>query len=468
MRTLRSRLILSHLIPVLLVTPLVAAGLLYVVQTQLLITSVRSELTSQARLLAQLAYSDLTVLIDPLKAGLFLERISPYLTSQVMILTPDGLVVASSEATGSPSLDTIISVEEFRQVQNGRIVVHTSRKEDSVEELADVFVPVISPEGQLLGIVRLTNEMSGLDERFAQIRKIVLWIVVGGLALGVLLGAVLAWQIAKPIGNVTGAVEQLTRGERLEPLPETGPKEIQSLEMAFNSLVTRLISLELARRQLLANLVHEIARPLGALRSAIQALQGGAVDEEKLRTELLAGMDETSSRLQRLLEELAALHDQVLGNLELNRQPVNPSEWLPTLLAPYHQSAELKGLHWDASIPPDLPTLLIDPDRIAQAIQNLVLNAIQFSPSGKSILIQARVEKNSFFISIADQGTGIPKEEQELIWKPFFRGSNRGRFPQGMGLGLSITREAIEAHGGSIHLTSEAGSGSIFTINLPI
>jgi two-component system, OmpR family, sensor histidine kinase BaeS len=467
LHSLRSRLVLSHLIPVLLVTPLVAAGLLYVVQTQLLIASVKSELTSQARLLAQLAFNDNSILVDPSRAEIFLNSISPYLTSQVMILTPEGFIVASSDVAGSEPLDTIITMDEYRQVQNGKILVHTARDEGSAEEFTDVFVPVLSPSGDLIGIIRLTNQLSGLDERFAQIRRLVLWIIVAGLGFGMFLGILLAWQISKPIQSVTKAVEHLTQGQNLEPLPEKGPTEIQSLEIAFNSLVTRLRSLEDARRQLLANLVHELGRPLGALRSAIKALQAGAMEDIQLRNELLDGMDDTTGRLQRLLEQLATLHGQVLGTLELNRQAVNLVEWLPLLLAPYRQSAESKGLIWNYSLENDLPVLQIDPDRIAQAIQNLVINAIQFSQPGKSITIQVEKQQGDLVIHIRDEGPGIPVEEQELIWKPFYRGSNRGRFPQGMGLGLSIARQVVEAHGGSIELNCDDGQGCEFAIKLP-
>jgi hypothetical protein len=115
-KSLRSRLILSHLIPVLLVIPIVVASLLYVIQTQLLIISIRDELTTQARLLAQLAYSDPRVLIDPTRAGLFIDNISPYLTSQVMILTPEGYVLATSGEAGTSGLETYITVDEFRKV----------------------------------------------------------------------------------------------------------------------------------------------------------------------------------------------------------------------------------------------------------------------------------------------------------------------------------------------------------------
>jgi signal transduction histidine kinase len=197
-------------------------------------------------------------------------------------------------------------------------------------------------------------------------------------------------------------------------------------------------------------------------------LKHGALEDVKLRSELLDGMDETTGRLQRLLDELAALHEQVLGTLELNRQVVNLSQWLPALLAPYRESSLQKGLEWELFVQPGIPELRIDPDRIAQAVHNLVLNAIQFTPPGKKVSILAERRENQVAIVVKDQGLGIPAEERDLIWKPFYRGSNKGRFPQGMGLGLGIAREAIEAHDGSIGLDCPETGGCEFTISLPI
>jgi len=240
------------------------------------------------------------------------------------------------------------------------------------------------------------------------------------------------------------------------------------LAQSFNSLNERLSSLEKARKQLLANLVHELGRPLGALRSAIQALAGGAAQDPKLLTDLTTGMDDQAARLQLLLEELAHLHDQVLGNLEMEYEQVNISEWLPRILRPWQEVAEDKHLDWQVEIPRDLPEITVDPNRLASVVENLISNAIKYTHSGGMVSINAGVEGDELLIGVKDNGNGIAPEEQEKIFEPFYRGNQGRRFKEGMGLGLSIARDLVEAHGGYISLTSTPGEGSLFIVHLPI
>jgi len=281
------------------------------------------------------------------------------------------------------------------------------------------------------------------------------------------LGWRLALNISRPIRQVTIAIDELAHGNQLSKVIPKGPAEIQVLARSFNFLSERLNNLEKARRQLLANLVHELGRPLGALRSAIQALAGGAGHDPLLLQDLTTGMDEQTARLQRLLDELAHLHDQVLGTLELEYQQLQLSEWLPRILRSWEEAAREKNLAWLLDIPADLPLISADPLRLASAVENLVSNAIKYTHSGGKVLVKAVVEDGEALISVTDDGSGVSLDEQQKIFEPFYRGNQGRRFKQGMGLGLSITRDLVEAHGGRISLQSEPGSGSTFTIHLP-
>jgi signal transduction histidine kinase len=293
-------------------------------------------------------------------------------------------------------------------------------------------------------------------------------ILLFGVLAGVGLGSYLAFQINRPIQKVTESIQSLAQGDWQAHVDEQGPEEIGKLAATVNKLVDQLNSLENARRQLLANLVHELGRPLGAIRSAIQALLHGADKDAQLSHDLLIGMDDETVRLKRLLEDLAGLHDQVLGRLELSRSPVQVNDWLAGTLSAWEAAAREKGLDWEVQIAPDLPVILMDPDRMAQALGNILSNAIKFTPAGGRISIAVRADDGRLSVRVADTGPGIPIEEREKIFQPFYRVRQGHRIVEGMGLGLSIARDIVTAHGGKIELEAKSKGGSRFHLQIPV
>jgi signal transduction histidine kinase len=157
-----------------------------------------------------------------------------------------------------------------------------------------------------------------------------------------------------------------------------------------------------------------------------------------------------------------------LSALEIRRQPIRFGEWLSHMLVPWRQAAEAKGLQWRADIPANLPTIEADPDRLAQALGNLLSNANKFTPAGGAVAVRAGTESGGLYVEIADTGPGIELDEQEAVFQAFYRGQHGGRFPQGMGLGLTIARDLVTAHGGRLELASTPGQGSRFTLRLPL
>jgi two-component system sensor histidine kinase BaeS len=179
-------------------------------------------------------------------------------------------------------------------------------------------------------------------------------------------------------------------------------------------------------------------------------------------------MDEETIHLQHVVEDLAHLHEQDLGTLELKREALSLATWLPRILSPWRLSAQEKHLHWELKLSPSLPTVLADPIRLAQVIGNLVDNAIKYTPPGHAVTISAGQENGRAWVSVADDGPGIPQEEQAQIFSPFYRGGQGRRIKDGMGLGLSIAHDLAAAHGGQITLVSAPGQGSRFTLWLPL
>ncbi len=209
-------------------------------------------------------------------------------------------------------------------------------------------------------------------------------------------------------------------------------EEIQELLHSVNVLVARLYSLEQSRRQLLANLVHELGRPLGALRSAIQALSRGAAQDPQLLDELAMGMDGEAARLQNIVEDLAHLHDQVLGTLELNCEPTVLQDWLPGVLVPWQEAAHGKTLEWKTEIPADLPAVEIDQMRFAQVIGNLASNAVKYTPAGGSVTVDRRAGRRAGLAAVLGQRArhhtaGAGENLRPILsWQPRESASSKG------------------------------------------
>lgn len=454
MHTLRSRFILTHILPTLLVVPLASLIILYLVETQVVLKQLATDVQSQALLLAELLEEDSTVWQNSERARFFVARVSTAVTGDITLQTPDGNILASTNPSAGSG--------QVPQSPSSTRTTYTL-----FAQSAEAAVPVYDVQNQLAGYVRVSSTLDAAAQVFAELRRLVLLVVLSELVIGVVIGVYLAARLARPIVAASTAVTDIAHHNRTDPIPETGAMEIKTLSHAVNVLAARLRELEENRRQLLANLVHELGRPLGAMLAAVTALRSGADEDPALRTELLKGVEEHIHIMRPLLDDLAQLGGQVLGTRELNHQPVALSDWLPPLLLPWRAAAQEKGLRWQTDISPHLPTLEIDADRMAQAIGNLLSNAIKYTPKEGEVRVTAVTAENAVQITIADTGPGIRADEQTRIFEPFYRSRAQTRFPQGMGLGLTIARDLVEAHGGHLTLESEVGKGSQFVIRIP-
>jgi len=154
--------------------------------------------------------------------------------------------------------------------------------------------------------------------------------------------------------------------------------------------------------------------------------------------------------------------------MEVARRPVAIGDWLPSLLIPWREAAQAGGLRWEAILPVDLPTLIIDPDRIGQALGNVLSNAVKYTPSGGAVAVSAGVNDHHVWILVCDTGPGIPAENLDRIFTPFYRGLSAQRFADGMGLGLTIARDLLVAHRGRLEVASAPGQGCRVTLHLPL
>lgn len=465
MKTLRGRLILSHILPLVVIVPFVSVLLAYLVETQILLTQITEGLTEEAYLIAESLQAQPEILVDGSKAAEYVTQTSRIVMERIILINKEGDVLAVGEV-GSKVPSTIdpnatgvqeaLAGQESVQVSYGLLFQNI-----------EVYVPVRDVNEQLIGSIGLTATLSGLADQFNKLRATIGILLAVELLLGALIGFLLATNIARPINEVSNAVIDIAHGSRTEGVPVTGTVELQELSESVNYLSAQLKQAEETRQRLLANLVHEIGRPLGAVLSAIHVLRQGAAEDPEVRRELLAGIDEELKRLQPLLDDLAQIHGQVLGVVELQKQPIELDEWLPPSLLSWRTAALDKGLTWRVEIAKNLPIINIDPDRMAQVLGNLLSNAIKYTPAGGEIAVSSAAGSDEVWIEISDTGSGISAEEHERVFEPFYRSQRIRRFPQGLGLGLTIARDLVQAHDGRLELVSAPGNGSQFTVFLP-
>lgn len=288
-------------------------------------------------------------------------------------------------------------------------------------------------------------------------------IVTAMLALG--LGFLMARPISRPIQSLIAATHRVARGELNVRVKVEGEGEIRQLLEDFNNMAQSLQKTETMRRNLTADVAHELRTPLAILRGNLESLQAGAI---QATPENIVSLHDEVIRINKLVNDMETLALAETGNLVLHVQPTRFQEVLDRL-APVVMEAEARNLQLVVDVDPDLPPVAIDADRILQVMVNLLLNAINHSPPEGKITVQIHRKAENIQVAVSDEGPGIPAEELPFIFERFYRVDKaRSRKEGGMGLGLAIARSYVEAHGGRIWVESIPPRGSTFYFTIPV
>jgi two-component system, OmpR family, phosphate regulon sensor histidine kinase PhoR len=233
--------------------------------------------------------------------------------------------------------------------------------------------------------------------------------------------------------------------------------------------ITALRKLERVRRDFVANVSHEFRTPLTAIQGFAETLLAGAMDDPQHRGRFLEIIVEHSRRLARLTEDLLELSKMDADRLELEIRRVSVSQLIESCVETTRHRAQEKELALEVKSPDKLPDLAGDRRRLAEVLQNLLDNAVQYTLSRGKITVDAKVRESEVVLSVSDTGIGIPKADQSRIFERFYRvDAARSREAGGTGLGLSIAKHIVEAHGGRIWVDSELGQGSHFHFSVPL
>jgi two-component system OmpR family sensor kinase/two-component system sensor histidine kinase BaeS len=270
----------------------------------------------------------------------------------------------------------------------------------------------------------------------------------------------------RPFGDVMEAAGHIADGDYTVRVLERGPRETRALAHAFNSMATRLQANDEQRRNLLADVTHELRTPLTVIQGNLEGLLDGVYppDEAHLKSIL----DETRL-MSRLIDDLRTLALAESGALKLQREPADLAALTEETVASFQAQADTAEIRLGVEVAPNLPIVEIDPARIREVLENLIANALRYTPGGGRVRVTCSADQASgraarLTVSVEDTGAGISPDDVPRVFDRFYA----GRDSHGTGLGLAIAKNLVTAHGGEIEAHSEPDRGTTIRFSLPL
>lgn len=371
---------------------------------------------------------------------------------RVILADADGVVISDSD---NQILGTALSA---KNMQLGTPIIVND---------AQVGTLLVTPED-------FTNSNTLAGEFIDSVNKAIISSAAISALIALVLGAVLLIQIIRPLRQLKNAAASIAGGDLSQRVEIRSQDELGQLGETFNQMAENLAKSESQRRNLVADIAHELRTPLAAIQGTLEGVQDGVfpMDEEQI-----AALHAETTLLNRLVGDLKLLSLAEAGQLSLNKVDTAVAGLMTQIVERSRPQAELKHIHLESEISQDLPSIMVDTDRITQVVTNLIGNAVNNTPVEGIITLQvaANPEDSGLMVSISDTGPGIEPAELPYIFDRFYRtDKSRLRNSGGSGLGLAIAKQLVEAHGGTIRAESPVqidedghGFGTKVTFTLP-
>jgi two-component system, OmpR family, sensor histidine kinase BaeS len=355
---------------------------------------------------------------------------------------------------------------------DGRVVVGNGRFRAATVVSSDALsgATPITVGGETVGLLfsdtATSQQVAGtLETTFLQrVTQASIYGAVGATTVALLLGMVLARTLTRPLRELTVATKALAQGSLGQHVVVRSRDELGALASAFNKMSSDLAQSSMQRRQMTADIAHDLRTPLSVILGYTEGLREGKLppDQDTFET-----MYTEAQHLHHLIDDLRTLSLADTGELSVQRREVEPQALIERALAASAAAAQKQGIELGARTAPNLPLLQVDVERMAQVFGNLLSNALRYTPSGGTIRLSAEAYAGSIQFRVEDTGAGIAAEALPHVFDRFYRADASRQQDGSSGLGLAIVKSIVEAHGGTITVESAVGQGSTFTISLP-
>ncbi len=403
------------------------------------------------------------------------------LPMSVYLLNREGQVTAGSNArldgqrfeelAASGEKSPSWPVRGIRRLAHGDQILYVARP---------VWRPGQTGPREVAYILLLTAPNRGGLAAAAEFLPRLSWAGLVALVVSVVIAALMAYSIARPLERIAQAAEQISAGNYDQQLSISTPAEVARLAASFNSMAGQVKATLQSQRDLVANVSHELKTPLTSIQGFSQALLDGTAGDEQAKGRAAAIIHEEAGRMRHLVDELLDLARLEAGQVTLTREPMDVAGLLHACAARFASTADQAGIAVEVQAPASLPPVVGDPDRLGQVFGNLVDNAIKHSmgaSGGGRVALCAEQQDRMVVCSVTDNGPGIPADDLPRVFERFYRvdksrarrsgPSDSSGQARGAGLGLAIAKEIVQAHGGRIAVESVEGLGTRFAVYLP-